>query len=134
MRFTLFNWIVLLSRKFSLFLTLNRASALRIRSSEHFHHMDTKLWPILQIMSTGQRWVKTLFFSSSTVKLQGFLAPCRLLSLDSSIMSAMPDSLSARSKKTKHTFSRLKRKRNEKKQLSKEILSRYNCASDERNN
>ena len=49
-------------------------------------------------------------------------------------MSAMPDSLSAGSKKTENTFSRLKRKRNEKKLLSKEILSRSNCArpSDER--
>ena len=60
----------------------------------------------------------------------------RLLSLVSSIMSAMPDSLSVGSKKTENTFSRLKRKRNDKKLLSEEILSRSNCAraSDERNN
>ena len=60
----------------------------------------------------------------------------RLLSLFSSIMSAMPDSLSVGSKKTENTFSRLKRKRNEKKLLIEEILSISNCAraSDKRNN
>ena len=63
-----------------------------------------------------------------------FWTPCRLLSLDRSIMSAIPDSLSAGSKKTENTFSRFKRKRNEKKLSSEEILSRSNCASDERNN
>ena len=57
-----------------------------------------------------------------------------MLSLDSSIMSAIPDSLSAGSKKTENTFSRLKRKRNEKKLSSEKILSRSNCVSDERNN